>query len=85
MPKAIKEIADELNDALRRVGGPCMTLTWPKFYAVCERERLKQAFLDELANGVAAEFQLVIAYGRNAVVICHDRNFAERGVDPAGI
>ena len=76
MPKVVKEIADELNDALRRTGHPYMTLTWPKFYDICERERLKQAFLDELAQGASAEFQLLVAYGRNMVLICHDRNFA---------
>ena len=76
MPKAVREIADELNDALRRTGVPYMTVTWPDFYAICERERLKQAFLDELARGASAEFQLLVAYGRNIVLVCHDRNFA---------
>ena len=63
-------------------GKPCMTLPWPDFYRLCGRVRMKQPFLDELRELASARFQLILAYGRNAVVVCHDRNFADIAREP---
>ncbi len=71
------DIVDELEQRLRLAGQPCMTVPWPDFYRLCGRERMKQPFLDELRALASARFQLIVAYGRNAVVVCHDRNFAD--------
>ena len=76
MSKLAVDIVDELNEMLRKGGRPLMTLTWPEFYQICERERLKQPIMDGIREEASGKFQLVVAYGQNAVVICHDRNFA---------
>lgn len=76
MAKAPGDIADELNETLRKTGQPYVTLTWPEFYTVCDRERLKQPFLDGVQSEASGRFQLIVAYGQNAVMVCHDRNFA---------
>ena len=76
MSKTAASIVEDLNERLRKAGQPCMTMTWPDFYGLCQRERMRdplQAKIRELASG---RFQLIVAYGDNAVVICHDRNFA---------
>ena len=39
--------------------------------------RTKGDIVDELRALASARFQLIVAYGRNAVVVCHDRNFAD--------
>lgn len=70
------EIVDELNELLRLAEGPSITLPWPDFYELCGRERLKQPLLDEVRTRAASRFQLIVAYGHNAVVVCLDRNFA---------
>ncbi len=75
MPKHVREIASDLNELLRKHGSPVMTFPWPKFYEICERDRIKSAFQDDLEEEASGHFQLIIAYGRNAVVVCHDRNF----------
>ena len=70
-------VVDEINEILRRTGWACMTLPWPHFYELCGRERLKESFLDDVRQNASSRFQLIVAYGRNAVVVCHDRNFAD--------
>lgn len=70
------EIVDELNDLLRLAEQPSITLPWPDFYKLCGRERLKQPLLKDVENDAKSRFQLIVAYGNNAVVVCHDRNFA---------
>lgn len=69
-------VVDELNLRLRLAERPCMTLRWPYFYELCGRERLEQPFLDDVRAGAASRFRLIVAYGRNAVIVCDDRNFA---------
>ena len=76
------DIVNELEEHLRLAGKPCMTLPWPDFYRLCGRVRMKQPFLDELRELASARFQLIVAYGRNAVVVCHDRNFADIAREP---
>ncbi len=83
MPKAKGEIADELNEMLRKGGRPYLTLTWRDFYNLCDRERFKQPFLDGIQSESSGRFQLIVAYGKNAVMICHDRNFAARREEAA--
>lgn len=77
MSKSPTAIVDDLNEMLRKAGRPFMTLTWPEFYEICERERLKQPLMDGVREEASGKFQLVVAFGQNAVVVCHDRNFAE--------
>ena len=70
------DIVEEFDWRLRQVERPYMTLTWPEFYDLCGRERFKQPFLDNIRNTASGRFQLIVAYGHNAVLVCHDRNFA---------
>ena len=76
MSKTTTSIVDELNEILRRSGEPCMTMTWPEFYEVCQRERMKQPLQTGIQEQASGRYQLIVAYGHNAVVVCHDRNFA---------
>ena len=74
--RSITDIVQELNDYLRRDSHPYMTLRWPEFYTLCRRERLKQGFLDGVSEVASEQFQLIVAYGHDVIVVCHDRNFA---------
>lgn len=72
-------VVDELNRRQLLAERPCMTLDRSDFYGLCGRERLKQPFLDDIQENASGRFQLIVAYGDYAVVVCHDRNFAEAG------
>ena len=74
--KSVNNIIGEIDQELRKAEGPCITLTWPGFYDLCERERLKQPFLDNVQEAASTRFQLIVAFGYNAVIVCPDRNFA---------
>ena len=76
MPRQTDKIVYELNELLRLAGQSSITMPWSDFYELCERERLKQPLLDGVKKLAASRFQLIVAYGNNAVVVCHDRNFA---------
>ena len=78
--RSVADILEECNLRLRRAEQAYMTLTWPEFYELCGRERLKQPFLDKVQNVASGRFQLIVAYGQNAVMVCRDRNFAS--IDP---
>ena len=73
------DVAEELNEILRRNDWSNLTLPWSDFYELCGRERLKQPFLDDVQETASRRFQLIVAYGRHVVVVCHDRNFADIG------
>jgi hypothetical protein len=75
MPMTIDETVDALNDDLRRAGGPVKTYTWPDFYERCGVARFKQPRLDQIQEKASGKFGLMIAYGHNAVLVAHDRNF----------
>lgn len=83
MSKTAASIVDELNELLRKGGQPFMTLTWPEFYRLCERERLKQPLQNSIQEQASGRYQLIVAYGHNAVVVCHDRNFAAVAMEGA--
>ena len=78
MPKATTAILDDMSERLRRAGQSYMTFAWPDFYELCGRERLKTPFLDRLKNeALIGRHQLIVSYGNNVVVVCHDHNFAD--------
>ena len=75
--RSVVDIIEELNEFLRRSARPYLTLVWPEFYELCGRERLRFPFLEEVREAASERFQLVVGYGHNVVVVCHDRNFAK--------
>ena len=75
--KTLTEVVDELNNRLRKTNQPYLTLSWADFYALCERERLKQAFSDGIKQEASSRYQLTVAYGQSAVTIVRpDHNLA---------
>ena len=76
MPKSVSTIVSEINDLLQKNGGPVITFPWPDFYKLCAMERFKDPRPQRIAEEAKDKYQLTIAYGRNVVVVAHDRNFA---------
>lgn len=75
MPMSVDDTVDALHDDLRRAGGPVKTYTWPDFYTRCNAARLHQPRLDQIKETASGKFGLIVAYGHNAVLVAHDRNF----------
>ena len=74
MPKPTTDILDDMNERLRRAGLSYMTLPWSDFSKLCGRKRLKQPFLDRVRKEAPdSDHRLIVAYGRNVVVVCYDR------------
>jgi hypothetical protein len=81
MPRSVKSIVDDLNARLQeRVrlgrGEPVLTISWPKFYELCEMTRFKPPRDEEIQRDGKERFGLIIAYGEKVVLIAHDRNFS---------
>ena len=74
--KTPKSIVEDLDTMLKHSGKPVMTMTWPEFYKLSERDRIKRSFRDEVKRLASGQFQLNIVFGANAVIVCHDRNFS---------
>ena len=74
--KTPKLVVEDLDTMLKHSGKPFMTMTWPEFYKLSERNRIKSSFRDEVKRLASGQFQLNIAFGVNSVIVCHDRNFS---------
>ncbi|MBN9096457.1 hypothetical protein [Pandoraea pnomenusa] len=75
MPKSATIVAEEISDQMRKQGAAALTFPWSEFYKTAGRERIKEAFQEQLTHSLAAK-SLLIAYGRSAVVVCQDYNFS---------
>ena len=75
MSKTIAEIAVELNNLMRLHEHPCFTLSWESFYALAERERLKDGFLAGLKDRCLNEYGLVFVHSFDACFVLQNRNF----------
>lgn len=72
MPKNALDLMNELQES----GGKILTFTRSEFEEVyslpCETQRMLQIRLDAALE----PFNLVVAFGTNAVIVAHDSNFA---------
>jgi hypothetical protein len=75
MPKSAAAVADEISEQMRKQAVQALTFPWPDFYETTGRERMKEAFQEQLSQSLAAQ-SLLIVYGRATVVVCQDYNFS---------
>lgn len=75
MPKSTTTIAEELGEQMRKQGVAALTFPWPAFYEAVGRDRIKQAFQEQLTASLAAH-SLLVVFGRATVVVCQDFNFS---------
>ncbi|WP_031598877.1 hypothetical protein [Ferrovum myxofaciens] len=74
MAKNVREIAVDIDGFMKRKTLNVWTLPWVQLYEVAERERIKDAFQNDLRDALLAH-SLQISYGTNAVTIHRDANF----------
>lgn len=75
MAKSIEKIVVEIRELLYRSGKDAATIPWKSFYAIAGRERIKDAFMIELAKQAKAA-SLFICYGNAVVLIAKDYDFS---------
>ena len=74
MAKSVSAVADDLRTSLFKSGKNVMTFSWPAFSEACRRERLKEAFLEELRTELRNR-SISIAYGMASVGVLKDYDF----------
>ena len=84
MPKTIDETVDLLQTKLRHKGGCVLTMRWSDFYKMCELERVKQPRLDRIFETARDKYGLLVSFGKNTVLVAHDRNFSDASSPPLG-
>lgn len=75
MAKNAKQIAQEVGNDMKSSGLDAVTLRWPAFYALVERERIKPEFMAALRAALKVE-SILMAEGNSVVVFCKDFDFA---------
>ncbi|HBN7751051.1 hypothetical protein ACOWPU_16395 [Pseudomonas aeruginosa] len=75
MAKSVSVVISDLREMLNKSGKDAATLTWKKFYQVADRERMKDAFLEQLSKQ-AKESSLFVAYGNAVVLVAKDYDFS---------
>ena len=75
MSKSAQLVAEEIQDILRRNAKDVVTFSWPDFYKVAERARLKDAFTTELTKKLR-ELGFLVSYGQAVVLVGKDFKFA---------
>lgn len=68
------KVAEKIQELLRKNGVDVVTLTWPDFYAISERERIKVEFQSELTRALKG-LGLLVCYGDAIVLIAKDFAF----------
>lgn len=77
MAKSVSAVADDLRIWLFDSGKNTMTFSWPAFSKDCGRERMKEAFLEELRTELRNR-SISIAYGMASVGVLKDYDFDPR-------
>ena len=75
MAKSVENVVAELRELLYKSNKDAATLSWKRFYEVSGRERIKDAFMDELTKQAKAS-SLFVSYGNAVVLVAKDYDFA---------
>lgn len=75
MAKSVESVVFELRELLNKSGKDAATLPWQKFYVVAGRERMKDAFMADLAKQAKAA-SLFVSYGNAVVLVAKDYDFS---------
>lgn len=69
------DVAEKIQELMRKGGVDVVTFTWPDFYKVSGRERIKVEFQADLTSSLKA-LGLMINFGSSVVLVAKDFSFA---------
>jgi hypothetical protein len=75
MTVSVKAISDDISDHMRRESLDVLTMRWPKFYEFCERDRIKESFVEALVAQLKTESILMVR-GHAVVAFVKDFDFS---------
>jgi hypothetical protein len=75
MAKSIDGVVIDLRELLNRSGKDAATIPWKKFYVLAGRERMKDAFMEELSKQAKAA-SMFVCYGNAVVLVAKDYDFS---------
>jgi len=75
MALSVKVISDQISDHMRREALDVLTMRWPRFYTFCERDRIKESFIDALAAQLKTE-SILLVQGHAVVAFVKDFDFS---------
>lgn len=69
-------VAEDLQELLRTNNKDVVTITWPDFYKVTGRDRIKDAFTKELGEKLK-DHGLLLNCGQSVVLVAKDFKFSQ--------
>lgn len=75
MAASPKTLSDQITQHMRRHTLDVLTMRWPAFYDFCERDRLKDGFIDALTNHLG-EASILFVQGESVVAFVKDFDFS---------
>ena len=75
MPKKIEALVEELSRELRSQGKDVLTYSYPGFYSLADRDRLRDSFKSEFARALKGH-ALLVAWGQSIVAVMKDYRFS---------
>lgn len=69
MARNVTLIAKDIDNFMKRKTLNFWTLTWAQFYAISQRQRIKDAFLSELKTALKQNHELVFSHTPEALAI----------------
>jgi len=75
MTRSIKQISGDIVTHMQAESRDVVTMRWSKFYAFCERDRIKESFIDALIAQLKME-SILFVRGHAVVVFVKDFDFS---------
>lgn len=75
MTLSVKALSDKISNHMRRESLDVMTMRWPVFYAFCERDRIKESFVEALVMQLKTE-SILLVRGHAIVAFVKDFDFS---------
>ena len=75
MPLSPAQVAEHFVESLRSTGRDVITIEWPEFYRLAERQRLRSEFLDDVGL-ILRKHGLLMGSGLTVLIVAKDVDFA---------
>ncbi len=71
--RSVDETVEIIANDLEGSGERVITYSWPKFYTICEAEKLHESRKNAIREALLDEHGLLMQYGSKVVLIAEDK------------
>lgn len=75
MPRNASQIAQDIAEMMRKNAVDVVTMKWPDFYKLAERDRIKEGFMGPLKSHLLQE-SIMLSEGNAVVAFVKDFDFS---------